>query len=179
MSGGFSRAGLVTSLASIVWMVFGTVEPAGATSTAVTVLNNTTISSNGTTISTGDSISLAVCFQGRVGRIGGADDDVKLVLNTRSTGISWDGSRVDGAGGVNSCMTFSYTVLTSDTSQTLFGPSALTLANGATVTVTGYDLVTAASTSLSGSLCSAGACGGVSVPLSVDVTLPTISNLLP
>ena len=68
MSGGFSRAGLVTSLASIVWMVFGTVEPAGAAASAVTVLNNTTISSNGTTLSTGDSINLAVCFQGEVDR---------------------------------------------------------------------------------------------------------------
>ena len=107
MSGGFSRAGLVTSLVSMVWMVFGVVEPAGAAASTVTVLNSTVISSSGTTLSTGDSISLAVCFQGRVGRIGGADDDVKLVLNTRSTGISWDGSRVDGSGGVNSCMAFS------------------------------------------------------------------------
>ncbi|MFM8521864.1 MAG: Ig-like domain-containing protein, partial [Acidimicrobiaceae bacterium] len=45
--------------------------------------------------------------------------------------------------------------------------------------VTGYDLVTAASTSLSGSLCSAGACGGASVPLSVDVTAPTVTTFSP
>ena len=61
MSGGFSRAGLVTSLVSMVWMVFGVVEPAGAAASVVTVLNSTVISSSGTTLSTGDSISLAVC----------------------------------------------------------------------------------------------------------------------
>jgi len=180
MSGGFSRAGLVTSLASIVWMVFGTVEPAGATASAVTVLTNTTISSNGTTLSTGDSINLAVCFQGEVDRASGSSNaDVKLVLNSRaSTGISWNGARSSN-GGSNNCLTFAYTVLSTDTSQTSFGPSSLTLTNAATLDVTGYDIVTAASTPLSGSLCSAGACGGVSVPLSVDVTAPTISNLSP
>ncbi|MFZ9651634.1 MAG: hypothetical protein ACO3AI_07945, partial [Ilumatobacteraceae bacterium] len=153
MSGGFSRAGLVTSLASIVWMVFGTVEPAGAAASAVTVLNNTTISSNGTTLSTGDSINLAVCFQGEVDRASGSSNaDVKLVLNSRaSTGISWNGARSSN-GGSNNCLTFAYTVLSTDTSQTSFGPSSLTLTNAATLDVTGYDIVTAASTPLSGSL---------------------------
>ena len=180
MSGGFSRAGLVTSLVSMVWMVFGVVEPAGAAASVVTVLNSTVISSSGTTLSTGDSISLAVCFQGEVDRASGSSNaDVKLVLNTRaSAGISWNGARSSN-GGSNNCMTFAYTVLSTDTSQTSFEANSLTLTNAATLDVTGYDVVTAASTPLSGSLCSAGACGGASVSLSVDVTAPTISTLSP
>ncbi|MFM7258336.1 MAG: hypothetical protein ACKO1E_07060, partial [Acidimicrobiaceae bacterium] len=180
MSRGFFRAGLVTSLASIIGLLCVAAEPVRAAASSVTVLTNTAISSSGTTLTTGDSVTLAVCFQGEVDRASGSSNaDVKLILNSRaSAGISWNGAR-SSSGGSNNCMTFTYTVLSTDTSQSLLSPTSLTLSNAATLDVTGYDLVTAVSTSLSGSLCSAGACGGASVPLSVDVTAPTVTTFSP
>ena len=181
MSVGFSRAGLVTSLALIISVVFGVVEPVGAAPSSVTVLNGTPIAPSGITLSTGDSIVLKVCFLGQVDRaLGSSNADVKLILNSRpSTGIDWAGARSSFGAGTNNCLDFPYTVLNSDTSQNPVGPTSLTLANSATLTVTGFDTVTAATTALSGGLCSSGPCGGASVPLSVDVTAPTAASFSP
>ncbi|MFM7493247.1 MAG: hypothetical protein ACKO2A_04970, partial [Acidimicrobiaceae bacterium] len=88
---------------------------------------------SGTTLTTGDSVTLAVCFQGEVDRASGSSNaDVKLILNSRaSAGISWNGARSSN-GGSNNCMTFAYTVLSTDTSQSLLSPTSLTLSNAAT-----------------------------------------------
>jgi hypothetical protein len=174
------QKGLVASLMATLTLLGGIVSPVRAAPSTVTVINATPIASSGTTLTTGDTVSIYVCFQGEVDRVGGSNADVKLFLNTRAaTGISWAGARESNAGGTNNCLVFPYTVLSSDTSQSLFGPTSLTLANSATLTVTGFDTISAATTALSGGLCSNLACGGASVALSVDVTAPTASGYSP
>jgi len=158
------------------------VAPAHASVSTITAVNTTFIASSATTLSTGDTISISVCFGGTVARIGGANADVKLVVNTRAaTGISWGGVLSSRGGGLtNNCLDFPDTVLSSDTSQSALTATALTLANSATLTIVGFDTISALSTAISaGILCSAGNCGGGSVTLSVDVTAPTASTLLP
>ena len=158
------------------------VAPAHAATSAIIVVNTTAIASSATTLSTGDTISISVCFQGAVTRSGGSNADVKLLVNTRAaTGISWGGTRSSlGVGLTDNCLVFPDTVLSSDTSQSALTATALTLANSATLTVVGFDTITAPSTAIfAGILCSAGNCGGGSVTLSVDVTAPTASTFLP
>ena len=158
------------------------VAPAHAATSAIIVVNTTAIASSATTLSTGDTISISVCFQGAVTRSGGSNADVKLLVNTRAaTGISWGGTRSSlGVGLTDNCLVFPDTVLSSDTSQSALTATALTLDNSATLTVVGFDTITAPSTAIfAGILCSAGNCGGGSVTLSVDVTAPTASTFLP
>ncbi|MEN9648592.1 MAG: hypothetical protein RLZ17_628 [Actinomycetota bacterium] len=158
MSVRLSRAGLVSGLASIVMLLAGPVAPALAVASTVTVVNQTSISVGNSTLRPGTTISIGVCFEGTMGRVGGADGDVKLFLNTRSAGIAWAGVRSDHAGVTNGCLVFPYTVLDTDTSQVLLKPTSLTLANSATLTVTGKDTITVASTALSGELCGSAPC---------------------
>ena len=175
------QKGLVALLMSTLTLLGGLVSPVRAAPSTISVINATPIASSGTTLSTGDTISIYVCFQGEVDRaLGTGNADVKLFLNTRAaTGISWAGARESNAGGTNNCLVFPYTVLSTDTSQVSFGPTSLTLANSATLTVTGFDTISATTTALSGGLCSNLACGGASVFLSVDVTAPTASTYSP
>ena len=91
MSVRLSRAGLVSGLVSIVVLLAGPVAPARADASTVTVVNQTSITAAGDlTLRPVTTISIGVCFQAAVDRAGGLlTNDVKLFLNTRSTGIDW------------------------------------------------------------------------------------------
>ncbi|MFM7308897.1 MAG: hypothetical protein ACKO2Q_13110, partial [Actinomycetota bacterium] len=81
----------------------------------------------------------------------------------------------------NNCLEFVYTVAGGDTSQVGLQATGITLANSATLTVTGFATIDAATTTLAPSqnVCSAGPCGGMSMTLAVDVAAPTLSSVTP
>ncbi len=170
-----SCRGVLVGVVGLVAVVAGPVPPANAAVSMMLVSNTTSLSSNATTLSTGDAITIEVCLQGTVARIGGADADVKLALNSRPGGVAWAGAlRSRGPGLTNNCLSFAYTVLGDDTSQSALTATALTLDNSATLTVVGFDTIIAASTLISGGVLSSS-----SVPLAVDVTAPTAASLTP
>ncbi len=170
-----SCRGVLVGVVGLVAVVAGPVPPANAAPSMMLVSNTTSLSSNATTLSTGDAITIEVCLEGTVARIGGADADVKLALNSRPGGIAWAGAlRSRGSGLTNNCLSFAYTVLGDDTSQSALTATALTLDNSATLTVVGFDTIIAESTVISGGVLSSS-----SVPLAVDVTAPTAASLTP
>ncbi|NBR76590.1 MAG: hypothetical protein EBT73_04510, partial [Actinobacteria bacterium] len=111
-------------------------------------------------------------------RSGGADGDVKLVLSTRAAGVAWGGIR-QSQGGMNNCLEFSYVVAADDTVPTPNEVKAtgITLANSAQLQITGFDTITAASTSLSPAQPLSG--GNPPATLSLDLADPTLSSSTP
>ena len=190
MSVRLSRAGLVSGLVSIVALLAGPVAPALAAASTITVVNQTSISVGNSTLRPGTAINIGVCFEAEVDRaLGLANGDVKLFLNTRSTGIDWTGIRSTYNAVTNGCLVFPYTVSGTDTAQVLLKPTSLTLANGATLTVTGKDTITATTTALTGNLCGSAPCTVVNsttnflsinrAAASADTTAPLRTSVSP
>lgn len=172
-----SRRPLWIAIAGVLATVAGPVAPVSAAPSTIQVVNTTSISPSATTLAAGDQLSIYACFQGEVARSGGADGDVKLILNSKTAGVAWAGARATSTpaipGVTNNCLEFAYTVAGGDTSQVGLQASAITLANSATLTITGFDTISATPYNLSPAqnLCNAGPCGGGgSVQLAVDVT---------
>lgn len=171
--------GFITSLT-------GPVAPASAAASSIQVVGQTVISpSKNATLGVGDSLTIHACFEGEVARSGGGNGDVKLTLNSKAGGVAWAGTRATSApaipGVTNNCLVFVYTVAGGDTSQVGLQATGITLANSATLTITGRDTIDAATTTLTPSqnVCGAGPCGGMSTTLAVDVTAPTSSAVIP
>lgn len=178
-----SRRPLWIAIAGVLATVAGPVAPVSAAPSTIQVVNTTSISPSATTLAAGDQLSIYACFQGEVARSGGADGDVKLILNSKTAGVAWAGARATSTpaipGVTNNCLEFAYTVAGGDTSQVGLQASAITLANSATLTITGFDTISATPYNLSPAqnLCNAGPCGGGgSVQLAVDVTAPSRSQ---
>ena len=156
----------------------GPIAPANAAPSMIIVSNGTPLTV--TTLGAGASISINACFDGAVARTGGSDGDVTLVLNSRGAGIAWAGARSTSVGlpaGTNNCLTFVYAVASNDTSQAQLKATSLTLANSAQLTVTGRDTITTNTTFAGDGQTITG--GPLNAALSVDVTAPTTSSLLP
>jgi len=75
------RRGLVVGLVALVAAFAGPVEPVSAAASTITVFNQTSPVRNRIDLSVGDVVTIHVCFGGTVASTGGANSDVKLVLN--------------------------------------------------------------------------------------------------
>ncbi|MFM8645565.1 MAG: hypothetical protein ACKODN_10250, partial [Actinomycetota bacterium] len=171
--------GLITSFTGPVALA---VDPPPPPASTIQVVGQTVISpSKNAMLGAGESLTIHACFQGQVNQAGGGNGDVKLTLNSKVAGVAWAGVRATSTpappGVTNNCMEFVYTVAGGDTSQVGLQATGITLANSATLTVTGFATIDAATTTLAPSqnVCSAGPCGGMSMTLAVDVAAPTRS----
>ncbi|MDA0298446.1 MAG: Ig-like domain-containing protein [Actinobacteria bacterium] len=118
----------------------------------------------------GATIPIAVCFSDTATvSNGGANANIKLVLNTNATGINYTGSLASLGGPSNNCLVFNYVVASGDTPQMTIEATAITLANSATITVGGSPM-NAPSTSLTGKLLTG---------FGVDKDPPTLLSSLP
>jgi hypothetical protein len=126
----------VGALAVVVLAVVSVVSPAHALPVDVRMVTPTGVSPG--SYGVGATIPVAACFSGTATvSNGGANENIKLVLNTNTTGISFTGSLVSLGGLTNNCLLFNYVVASGDTSQMTIEATAITLANSATITVGG------------------------------------------
>ncbi|NDE67700.1 MAG: hypothetical protein EB062_06390, partial [Actinobacteria bacterium] len=169
---------LFSAVAVAAVALVGPVAPASAAASPIVVAVSPTSPLSSSVLGVGDTVSIRACFQGPVARSGGADGDVKLVLSTRAAGVAWGGIR-QSQGGTNNCLEFSYVVAADDTVPTPNEVKAtgITLANSAQLQITGFDTITAASTSLSPAQPLSG--GNPPATLSLDLADPTLSSSTP
>ncbi|NCV86022.1 MAG: hypothetical protein EBW14_09140, partial [Oxalobacteraceae bacterium] len=161
--------------------LIGPVAPAIAAPSPISVTVSPTNPLTSSVLGVGDTVSVRACFGGAVSRSGGANGDVKLILNTRAGGIAWGGATSSSLppGGAINCLVFSYVVASDDTVPTPNEVKAtgIALANSAQLLVTGFDTITAATTSLSPEQPLSG--GNPSAILSLDLANPTLSSSTP
>ena len=141
---------VATSLAVAMLTVVGGVSPAHALLVDVRMVTPTGVSPG--SYGVGATIPIAVCFSGTATvSNGGNNANIKLVLNTNTTGVNYTGSSM-GMGGLSfNCLVFNYVVASGDTSQMTIEATSLTLANSATITVGGFAM-NDANTALTGKL---------------------------
>ncbi|NBS37224.1 MAG: hypothetical protein EBS71_07635 [Actinobacteria bacterium] len=179
-----SRVKLFSAAVVAAIALIGPVAPASAAASSISVSVSPTDPLTSSVLGVGDTVSVRACFSGAVSRSGGADGDVKLILNTRAAGVAWAGATSSSLppGGAINCLVFSYVVASDDTVPTPPTPNevkatGIALANSAQLLVTGFDPITAATTSLTPAQPLSG--GSPSAILSLDLADPTLSSSTP